>query len=224
MPNNSRHTYLLRSLIRCGVCGLTFCGTWARNKPRYSCNGSMVERGPFTGKCIGASIKALSSKTPSGPMSPASSPIPQTSSTSSSMSPTTPRPALSPRPNGHPHRSTLRRSRAPQARHRPLHPRQASPSVEFDAIAAEVEQELQKLDERLADHERRNDALDDAVASEDVLSEIRKRLDGGPNSDAERQEIVQLLVRRITVHTTVPKQRPQTGPHRHRLPLPASSD
>ena len=57
MPNNSRHPYLLRSLIRCGVCGLTFCGTWARNKPRYRCNGSMVERGPFTGRCIGASIK-----------------------------------------------------------------------------------------------------------------------------------------------------------------------
>ena len=57
IPNNSRHTYLLRSVIRCGVCGLTFCGTWARTAPRYRCNGAMVERGPFPGKCIGASIK-----------------------------------------------------------------------------------------------------------------------------------------------------------------------
>ena len=58
------------------------------------------------------------------------------------------------------------------------------------------------LDDRLAVLEPEDDALDDAV-SEDVLSEFRKRLEGGL-SDAERQEIVQLLVRRITVHTTVP--------------------
>ena len=44
--------------------------------------------------------------------------------------------------------------------------------------------------------------LDDAV-SEDVLAEIRERLDEDL-SDAERREIVQLLVRRITVHTTLP--------------------
>ena len=56
LPRNSRHAYLLRSLIRCAVCGLAFCGTWTRG-PRYRCNGSMAHRGPFAGKCIGASIK-----------------------------------------------------------------------------------------------------------------------------------------------------------------------
>ena len=56
LPRNSCHAYLLRSLIRCAVCGLSFCGTWARG-PRYRCNGSMAHRGPFAGKCIGASIK-----------------------------------------------------------------------------------------------------------------------------------------------------------------------
>ena len=56
LPRNSCHSYLLRSLIRCAVCGLSFCGTWTRG-PRYRCNGSMAHRGPFAGKCIGASIK-----------------------------------------------------------------------------------------------------------------------------------------------------------------------
>ena len=56
LPRNSRHAYLLRSLIRCAVCGLSFCGTWTRG-PRYRCNGSMAHRGQFAGKCIGASIK-----------------------------------------------------------------------------------------------------------------------------------------------------------------------
>ena len=75
--------------------------------------------------------------------------------------------------------------------------------IEFDAIAADVEQELKTLDERLAGLEPADDPLDDA-ASEDVLAEIRQRLTGDL-SDAERREIVQLLVRRITVHTTVPE-------------------
>ena len=56
IPKNSRHSYLLRSLIRCAVCGLSFCGTWFRGS-RYRCNGAMAERGPLPGKCIGASIK-----------------------------------------------------------------------------------------------------------------------------------------------------------------------
>ena len=49
MPRNSCHAYLLRSLIRCAVCGLSFCGTWTRG-PRYRCNGSMAHRGPFAGQ------------------------------------------------------------------------------------------------------------------------------------------------------------------------------
>ena len=36
-------------LIRCAVCGLSFCGTWTRG-PRYRCNGSMAHRGPFSGQ------------------------------------------------------------------------------------------------------------------------------------------------------------------------------
>ena len=72
---------------------------------------------------------------------------------------------------------------------------------EFDAIAADVERELKTLDDRLAVLEPDDDSLDDAV-SDDVLAEIRERLEADL-SDAERREIVRLLVRRITVHTTL---------------------
>ena len=64
-----------------------------------------------------------------------------------------------------------------------------------------MERELKTLDERLAVLEPDDDSLDDAV-SEDVLAEFRDRL-AEDLSDAERREIVQLLVRRITVHTTL---------------------
>ena len=90
----------------------------------------------------------------------------------------------------------LRRKRAID-----LYTRGKLSEIEFDAIAADVECELKTLDERLAGLEPADDPLDDA-ASEDVLAEIRERLDDDL-SEADRQEIVQLLVRRITVHTTL---------------------
>ena len=219
MPRNSCHAYLLRSLIRCAVCGLSFCGTWTRG-PRYRCNGSMAHRGPFAGKCIGASIKG--EKLEAAVWSDVSRFLtdPPTSSMSSSRSPMTSSPAPSPRPSA-PRSSTLRD--AAQLRRKraiDLYTRAKLSDDEFDAIAADVERELKTLDERLADLEPEDDDLDDAV-SEDVLAEIRERLEADL-SDAERREIVQLLVRRITVHTTAPRPRPQAGPRRYRLPLPAS--
>ncbi len=105
LPRNSRHAYLLRSLIRCAVCGLSFCGTWTRG-PRYRCNGSMAHRGPFAGKCIGASIKGEQLEAASGRMSPASLPTPTNSRTSYSRMTRTPRTTPSQKPNA-PRSSTL---------------------------------------------------------------------------------------------------------------------
>ena len=52
-----------------------------------------------------------------------------------------------------------------------------------------------------------DDVADDDV-SEDVLADFRQRL-AEDLSDSERREIVQLLVRRITVHTTLPDRGPK---------------
>ena len=203
--NNSRHTYLLRSLIRCGVCGLAFCGTWARTAPRYRCNGAMVERGLFPGKCIGASIKGDLLETTvwsdiSRFLSEPADLIDELLAESDDAQTRAPAEA---------ERSTLiaARDAARDRRFRALdiYTRGKIPESDFDAITAEVDRELETLDERLADLQGENDALDDSVPTEEVLSAIRKRLDGGL-SQAERQEIVQLLVRQITVHTTLPKQ------------------
>ena len=201
MPNNSRHTYLLRSVIRCGVCGLTFCGTWARKKPRYRCNGSMVERGPFTGRCIGASIDGSLlentvwsdiSRFLSQPADLIDELLDESNDAQARAVAEAERVTL-----------TAAREAAQERRMRTidLYTRGSISSVEFNAIAAEVEQEQQKLDERLAVLEPDDDVADDGL-SEELLAEIRERLEAGL-SDSERREIVQLLVRRITVHTTL---------------------
>ena len=205
IPNNSRHTYLLRSLIRCAVCGLAFCGTWARTAPRYRCNGAMVERGPFPGKCIGASIKGDLLETTvwsdiSRFLSDPGSLIDELLAESDDAQT---------RAAAEAERSTLiaARDAARDRRFRALdiYTRGKIPESDFDAITAEVDRELNRLDERLAALEPPKDDPSDAVASEDLLSEIRNRLDGGL-TQAQRQEIVQLLVRRITVHTTLSEQ------------------
>ena len=178
LPRNSCHSYLLRSLIRCAVCGLSFCGTWTRG-PRYRCNGSMAHRGPFAGKCIGASIKGEHledvvwsdvSRFLVDPSDLVDELLADDSDAESHAIAEAERDSLLA------NRSAVqdRRTRAID-----LYTRAKLSEVEFDAIAADVERELKTLDERLAGLEPADDPLDDA-ASEDVLTEIRERLDGGP--------------------------------------------
>ena len=201
LPRNSCHAYLLRSLIRCAVCGLSFCGTWTRG-PRYRCNGSMAHRGPFSGKCIGASIKGehLEDVVWSDVSRFLTDPDELTDELLADDS------DAENHAIAEAERASLldARSAAQERRTRAidLYTRGKLSEVEFDAIAADVERELKTLDDRLAVLEPEDDDLDDAV-SEDVLAEIRERLDDDL-SDSERREIVRLLVRRITVHTTVP--------------------
>ena len=60
---NSKRRYLLRGLIKCGNCGLTYIGTafsGAKRKltPYYVCNGKTSYRGIYFGKCTSKNISA----------------------------------------------------------------------------------------------------------------------------------------------------------------------
>jgi site-specific DNA recombinase len=58
MPRNTRRVYLLRSVVRCATCGLTYTGTRGRDgTPWYRCGGRTHERGPFEGQCPGRAVK-----------------------------------------------------------------------------------------------------------------------------------------------------------------------
>jgi site-specific DNA recombinase len=48
-PRNRQHSYLLRGLIKCGLCGLTFCGITLRRQGDhyYRCNGRQMARGLY---------------------------------------------------------------------------------------------------------------------------------------------------------------------------------
>jgi hypothetical protein len=54
---NTRHIYLLRGVIHCGICALTLVGSTGNTGARYRCGGELVERGPIPGRCPCASIR-----------------------------------------------------------------------------------------------------------------------------------------------------------------------
>ncbi len=56
---NAKQQYLLRSLIKCGSCGLTYCGVpdARHNKRYYACSGKTKYRGPI-GKCRSKNVSA----------------------------------------------------------------------------------------------------------------------------------------------------------------------
>ena len=201
LPRNSCHAYLLRSLIRCAVCGLAFCGTWTRG-PRYRCNGSMAHRGPFAGKCIGASIKGETleaavwsdvSRFLLDPQVLVDELLAESNDIES-------------RAVAEAERASLIDAIAPQPNTAASAPSTSTPAASSPTTSSTPSPQTWNRNSRPSMSgwpvsNPTDDSLDDAV-SEDVLAEIRERLEEDL-SDAERQEIVQLLVRRITVHTTL---------------------
>ena len=58
MAKNTPRRYLLRGVIRCGIDGLSYCGSQGRGEVGwYRCTGQLVERGPLPGRCWGQSIR-----------------------------------------------------------------------------------------------------------------------------------------------------------------------
>lgn len=58
---NSKRQYLLRGLIKCGVCGMTYHGTaysgpGGKPKAYYVCGGKTAYRGPLDGKCTAKNV------------------------------------------------------------------------------------------------------------------------------------------------------------------------
>jgi len=56
---NAKRQYLLRGLIKCGICSLTYSGTcYKPDTLYYVCNGKISYRGPLRGKCKSKNIPA----------------------------------------------------------------------------------------------------------------------------------------------------------------------
>lgn len=52
MAKNTKRHYLLKSVIKCRSCGLTYIGNWGRGFHWYRCNGRLTDRGPIPERCL----------------------------------------------------------------------------------------------------------------------------------------------------------------------------
>lgn len=199
MPKNTPRTYLLRTVMKCGICGLTYVGTLNRGKVWYRCNGKFVERGPVDGRCPGKGLDATRVEPliwddierflrDPGPLLDELSPDREVERAS----------ALE-----EAQRITLETQLADLERQQDaaidLNIHGMLPLEKLQTQIDRINAERESICTRLAQLEPIQKEVTPAIPR-DLLDELRERLDQGL-TDRERQEIVRLLVGRITVHT-----------------------
>lgn len=57
-PSNAGRVYLMRGVMRYGICGLTYVGSAGKGVAWYRCGGQLVERGPLAGRCPSRSVRS----------------------------------------------------------------------------------------------------------------------------------------------------------------------
>jgi site-specific DNA recombinase len=204
IPKNTRRRYLLRGIIRCGICGLTYVGSRGRAEVGwYRCTGQLVERGPIPGRCWGQSVRTDAIE-------------PQVWADIERWL-RDPGDILD-ELDGHAEREaqdalaeiqsiTLGRAlgalEAQRKQALALNIRGRLPDVELDAELVRISEERSELERRVTALEpsRSDVPLESGI---DLLEEVRSRLDAGL-TDVQRQEVIRLLCR-IVVHTELPAE------------------
>jgi site-specific DNA recombinase len=199
---NTDTAYLLRSVMKCGLCGLTFCG--AQGRPGvwwYRCTGYLAERGGKDHRCLARSIRNTDIepqvwqdietmlRNPGDLLDVLKTEAENTVDDAAAIAEA--------------ERITL------QAALADLEPRRQRNLDVFELGRMTLEELNTRLDE--IDGQRRRlqeqlNAIEIPAPSEepldpDLLAAIHERLDAGL-TDHQRSEIVRLLVKQITVHTT----------------------
>lgn len=198
---NTRRVYLLRSVLRCATCGLTYVGSQGRDGVAwYRCGGQLQQRGRLAGRCPSRSIRAEHLEPlvwqdierflrhPGDALAELDGSTEQTAQAAVAEVQVI----------------TLRRAcddlDAQQERAVNL---VVKGIVDEAKLAPELERiwlERAELERRLAALEPRAEA--GPSVSPDLLAELRERLEAGLSPE-QRQEIVRLLVSGIVIRTEV---------------------
>jgi len=199
-PKNSSRRYLLRSLIVCGTCGLHYCGSANRGVTWYRCDGQLVERGPIDGRCPGKSVKGPELEPAvwddierflRNPGALIDELATERNGTAAAAVAEVDRTML---------QAALENCASQRDRMLDLYQRELITRDELETRLNGIAEQKRQLEERLRALDPEPLAEVDDLPSEDLLGEIRRRLDEGLD-DEQRQEIASLLVRRITINT-----------------------
>jgi site-specific DNA recombinase len=198
IPKARQRVYLLRSVMSCQLCGLTYVGTTNHGATRYRCGGQIASRGKFDGRCPGKNVKGDELE-----------PIVWADIEAWLRDPGGLVDELREESNGdaaaaveEATRTTLRAALAAletrRSRRLDQHERGQITDSELEQALGEIEEEHTRLEEKLA--ALKPDVVEPLRA--DLVAELRARLAAGL-TDRERQEIVQLLVEKIAVSTEI---------------------
>lgn len=195
--------YLLRGVMKCGLCGLSYVGS--RGRPGvfwYRCNGYLAERGGKDHRCQARSVRSSDIE-----------PVIWRDIESFLRAPGALIDQLRGEADGclddaaallEAERITLQTARADLELRRQrvldLYERGRVTPQELDCRLDEVERQRKEVESRLAGLQVPEPA--EAPLDADLLEEVRARLDAGLTPE-QRSEVVRLLVRRITVHTRI---------------------
>jgi site-specific DNA recombinase len=207
LAKNTERVYLLRGVMKCGLCGLAFCGAAGRKGVWwYRCNGYLAERGGKDKRCQAKSIRNTDIehivwqdietllRNPGELLERLRAEMEDRGDDAAALAEA--------------ERITLKAALSDLDGRR----RRALDMFEMGRIAVhELDERLNQIDDDRRKVAARLDALavpepNQESVPEDLLAAIRARLDAGL-TDEERSEIVRLLVSRITVHTTVQDSR-----------------
>jgi site-specific DNA recombinase len=202
LPRNTVRIYLLRGVLRCSHCGRVFCGSQSHGETWYRCDGTLRRTDLVGERCQAKVVKGAHLE-----------PVVWSDIERFLRAPGDILAELEAEAETDPVREALAAESTrwegalaewQSRRERLLDLYQGS-----FITKAEFEERLRPIEEGRTQAQQHLDALtqqEDEVAPEpipaDLLAEIHRRLDGGL-TDAERAEIVRLLVRRITVFTDV---------------------
>ena len=199
MAKGAARTYVLRSVIRCGLCGLTYSGTVGRNVVWYRCNGQIVGRGKYEGRCKAKSIRGdwlvplvwgdcvKFLVEPGDIIEELAAGLHQDSEGALTEAE---RQLVE---------DALGNISGQRDRIIDAYRRGRITAGEFDSQMDSIGKEEETLRRRLADLASSEAPAQD-MASDELLSQLRGRVHEGMD-DGMRQEIISLLVRRITVNT-----------------------
>ena len=202
-PIGQRMRYLLRSLIKCEICGLNYTGTMSHGDVWYRCNGQLIGRGSQEGRCPAKGVKGdhvepvikddieAFLRNPGDLIEELAAELEHERESV---------PAI-----GEAERTTLAtalgETEARRNRLLDLYLDGRFDRDQLDIRMKEVEAKRAAIQERL-------DELESVPVAEpepfdaDLLPELKRRLDAGL-SDEQWHELVGLLVHRIRIHTTV---------------------
>ena len=200
VAKNTQRVYLLRGVLKCARCGRNFCGTTSHGDSWYRCDGTLRRSDLVGERCLAKRLKGAYLE-----------PIVWRDIECFLRDPRDFLSELQRETAGDPAGERLleerRRLEAALGERREererlidLYQHDDISRPEFEQRAEQLRDAASKIEERLAALASQEDEHGDQRLDPDLLAELRCRLDEGLTAE-QRQEIVRLLVRDITIHT-----------------------